>query len=88
MSDSIHDRILAIVAHAAAGLSKTEVHAALKEAVSYRTLERRLTELVDAKKLVTLGKARALRYKISTGVTTVGEPLWMAACVNGVAGRV
>lgn len=45
------------------GVGIDDLHAALAEIISRRTLQRRLGELADQKKIVTIGKGRSLRYR-------------------------
>lgn len=59
------DRILAIITRHADGVRADEVLKSLEGGLSLRTLQRKLSELVAAKHIVTEGKARSLRYKIA-----------------------
>ena len=73
MTDSEITQILKTAGASEKGVSRGEIHKALREqmgdkAPSERTLKRRLSELVNEGKLIKSGKARAVKYK---GVITI-----------------
>lgn len=59
----LNDRIEAEIARHEDGLGIDDLHAALTDVVSRRTLQRRLGDLVGQKHIVTEGKGPALRYR-------------------------
>ena len=65
---NLTERILEKVAASPLGVGKSEIMAFLGKAASERTVARRLSELVSARRLVTTGKARAVRYQITVNV--------------------
>ena len=61
---NLSEQILEKIAASPSGLGKNELLAMLGKTASARTVARRLAELVSAKRLMTSGKARALRYLV------------------------
>lgn len=71
------EQILATISRHPEGIGKDALHRALAGTISQRSLQRRLSELVAEKRLVTTGKARALRYTlvpITAEVSVVEQP--------------
>jgi len=66
-------RIEAEIARHPHGIGIDDLHATLTDIVSRRTLQRRVSELVDQKKIASTGKGRGLRYHqpriIEAGIT-------------------
>lgn len=60
------DKIIAIISQLPKGASLEELMVGLEEKITRRTLQRRLSTLVRENKLITEGKARALRYKLAS----------------------
>ena len=63
LPQDLNDRIEAEIARYEDGLGIDDLHAALTDVVSRRTLQRRLGDLVGQKHIVTEGKGPALRYR-------------------------
>lgn len=53
------------------GLGVQALHKCLADAISLRSLQRRLSDFVNSGKLVTVGKQRSLRYCLPSGTTEV-----------------
>src|SRR5258708_21532186 len=70
LSSRLSEQILEKISADPAGASKSELLDALGRAASARTLARRLAELVSAGRVVTVGRARALRYRVPANVGT------------------
>ncbi len=58
-------RILEEIGHHGEGIGIDALHTRLADAISRRTLQRRLAQFVAEGKLVTIGKRRALRYRLA-----------------------
>jgi len=71
LPQDLNDRIEAEIARHGDGLGIDELHAALGDVVSRRTLQRRLGDLVGQKYVVTEGKGPALRYRSPPRVIAV-----------------
>lgn len=63
LPEDLTARIEAEIARHPEGMGIDDLHAALVGIVSRRTLQRRLGELAEKKKIVLLGKGRSLRYR-------------------------
>jgi Fic/DOC family len=63
LPEDLNARIEAEIARHPEGVGIDELHAALADAVSRRTLQRRLGELAEQIKLSLIGKGRGLRYR-------------------------
>ena len=63
LPDDLSARIEAEIARHPEGVGIDDLHAALADIVSRRTLQRRLGELADQKKISLIGKGRGLRYR-------------------------
>ena len=76
LPNDLSERIVQKVAAVPTGLGKSELVAALGKIASARTIARRLAELVASARLVTTGKARALRYVVAPvrATASVVEP--------------
>lgn len=73
LSEDLIARIVAEIARHPEGVGIDDLHAALADVVSRRTLQRRLALLVEQQRLHTRGEGRALKYRLApiTGPTTV-----------------
>jgi hypothetical protein len=58
-------RILEEIGHYSEGIGIDALHTRLADAISRRTLQRRLAQYVAEGKLVTIGKRRGVRYRIA-----------------------
>ncbi len=67
LSEDLSTQIAAEVARHPKGVGIDELHAALGDIVSRRTLQRRLSELVETKHLSATGQGRARRYRTPAG---------------------
>lgn len=65
LTDDLNERIEAEIARHIEAVSIDTLHAALAEIVSRRTLQRRLTNLADQKRVFVSGKGPGLRYRQS-----------------------
>jgi hypothetical protein len=63
LSENLNAQIAAEIARHPEGIGIDDLHAALADIVSRRTLQRRLGELVEDKKIAISGKGRGLRYR-------------------------
>lgn len=63
LPDDLSARIEAEIAHHPEGVGIDDLHTALADIVSRRTLQRRLGELAAEKKISLIGKGRGLRYR-------------------------
>jgi len=63
LPDDLSARIEAEIAHHPEGVGIDDLHAALADIVSRRTLQRRLGDLAEQKKVSLIGKGRGLRYR-------------------------
>jgi hypothetical protein len=63
LPEDLNARIEAEIARHPEGVGIDDLHTALADIVSRRTLQRRLGELVDGKKIATTGQGRSLRYR-------------------------
>lgn len=63
LPDNLNAQIEAEIAKHPEGVGIDDLYAALGDMVSRRTLQRRLGELVEEKKIVPVGKGRGLRYR-------------------------
>ncbi len=61
------DQILGVISRHPEGISRDALHEALAGTISKRSLQRRLSELVSDRRLTSIGKARAMRYKLTPG---------------------
>lgn len=68
-------RILEEIGHHADGIGIETLHAQLADAISRRTLQRRLAQFVSEGKLVTTGKRRGFRYRLAPLIDEVGGVL-------------
>ena len=66
------DRILEEIGHHVDGIGIEALHAHLADAISRRTLQRRLAQFLSEEKLVTTGKRRGLRYRLAPIIDEVG----------------
>lgn len=64
LPSNLSEQILEKIAASPSGVGKNELLAMLGKTASARTVARRLAEHVSAKRLVTVGNARALRYLV------------------------
>ena len=65
LTDDLNERIEAEIARYVEGVGIEALHAALAEIVSRRTLQRRLANLADQKRVFISGKGPSLRYRQS-----------------------
>ena len=63
LPENLNAQIAAQIARHPQGVGIDDLHAALADIVSRRTLQRRLSELVEDKKIAISGKGRGLRYR-------------------------
>src|SRR5260221_3733483 len=82
LSPDLSERILEKAAASQFGVGKSELMAMLGKTASARTVARRLAELVSAQRLLTVGRARALRYRVPP-VTGTGNLVSSPAQVSG-----
>lgn len=77
VSQSDLDRIADVVAQFPDGAAIGDVTEALEASVPRRTLQRHLSLLVDQNRLITDGRGRAIRYRLTetTGKLAVAQPL-------------
>lgn len=79
LSDDLNKQIETEIARHIEGIGIDELHAALAEAVSRRTLQRRLANLVDRRRVSTFGKGPGLRYRQSQMINVgIHEPALVA----------
>ena len=63
LSEDLNAAIVTEIGRHPDGVGIDDLHAAVGDVVSRRTLQRRLGELVDRKTITTMGKGRGLRYR-------------------------
>ena len=71
LPDNLNARIEAEIARHPNGAGTDEIHVALADIVSRRTLQRRLASLVEQRRICAEGDGRALKYRRGTGDVTV-----------------
>ena len=83
LPEDLTARIEAEIARHAAGVGIDDLHAALVDSVSRRTLQRRLALLVEQQRMDTIGEGRAIKYRLvpvtGTMAATEEAPDVMAA---------
>src|SRR5258706_2508515 len=82
LSPDLSQRFVEMAAASPSEVGKSELMAMLGKTASARTVARRLAELVSAQRLLTVGRARALRYRVPP-VTGPGNLVSSPAQVSG-----
>lgn len=72
VSADLNERLLAALAGRPQGLGIEALVTGLRPHASKRTIQRRLKNLVEAKRIVPEGEARALRYRLAPGASREG----------------
>lgn len=89
LSDDLSERIEAEIARHPDGAGTDEIHVALADIVSRRTLQRRLASLMQQQRIRTAGDGRALKYRQTTGDVTVAlQGVSCAASIGQVSAEV
>lgn len=70
LPDDLSERIEAEIVRYVEGVGIDELHAALAQIISRRTLQRRLANLIEQKRVFTFGKGPGLRYRRSQIIDT------------------